>query len=263
MRILCVADIHAGSTVAPWPDITLEGGGKWQPGAAQRWLNRCWKNMIAAAEQYKPDVVVVLGDEIDGANARNSGIVTPRWEEQQEAAEALLQPLREMTDKFYMVRGTGWHVGQGAKYSSAVAQTLEAVRTPNEEWTWPELLLGVHGYCIHFAHHIGSTGNPMYEATAVMNALMVTRLEMANKYRYPPDIRGVVRAHRHRMISVSKGHLHGATVTGWQLKTDYGYKVAPNSLSEIGYLTIDAGEEGIERIQTHLFPLPKPRVEEA
>jgi hypothetical protein len=148
------------------------------------------------------------------------------------------------------------------KIRLAVAMQLDA--TPcaeTSERVWGDLLLDMGGVVGHFAHHIGCTTNPMYEATALLREIYVVRAELDKEWGVlRPDVRLVVRAHRHRLMVVSKDEWHGLCLPGWQFKTDFSYRVAPASISEIGYALIEC-QDGKIVIDTHKFHLPMPHVE--
>lgn len=211
--------------------------------------------MVEIAKGFNPDVVVVNGDIIDGD--RNSELVTNRLDYQASAAIELLGPLCEGR-KVYFIRGTTYHTGEMAQNETAVARELKAVEQPKtHELTWPFLFLDSGEGIIHFAHHIGFTSNPMYEATALMKALVVMRNELYNNYgRGAPDVSMIVRSHRHHSLCVSKGRLSAVALPSWQMMTQYAYKVQPERLPEIGFGMIENNKAEVYR-----FTLPRPHIE--
>ncbi len=261
MSILALGDLHTGSLFAPWPEsASLPDGGGWRPGRAQGWLNKCWDNMVAEAREHRPDIVVVNGDVIDGDRKTNVGVVTPRADYQASAAVELLQPLREICQRMYFIRGTAWHTGHYDQDVTDVAKSLDATPHPiTQEHTWPDLYLEHDGQVFHFAHHIGGTTNPMYESTALLKELLIMRLELLRAYgNKAPNLRGIVRSHRHRGAYVqTEDGCWALTLPPWQLKTDYAYKVAPSTLPQIGYAWIDS------QVTMRRFQLPRLHVETA
>ena len=177
------------------------------------------------------------------------------------AAIELLVPLCD-GKKTYFIRGTSYHSGNVSQWETSIAKEISAIQHPKtKEYTWPFLLLdlGEHGF-IHFAHHIGFTSNPMYEATALMRALVVIRNEMYGNYgRLCPDVSMIVRSHRHHSIAINKGKLWAVALPSWQMMTEYAYRVQPERLPEIGFAMIDAGET--LKVDIHRFSLPKPHIE--
>jgi len=257
--ILAIGDLHVGSLVAPWPEeAPLPDGGGWRPGRAQKWLNRCWAEMLAEAKDRKPEIVVINGDAIDGDKHVNIGVVTPRADYQASAAVIMLEPLREICQRMYFVRGTPWHVGHYAKDVTAVARQLNATEHPQtHEPTWPDLFLEHEGQVIHFAHHIGGSINPMYEATAPLRELLTLRLELLRAYGGKgPNVRGIVRSHRHRSTYIkTEDGCWALALAPWQLKTDHAYKLAPSALPQVGFAWIGA------EVETRRFATPRLHVE--
>jgi len=263
-RLLAIADLHAGSRLAPWPrDFPLATGGIWEPSLAQRWLNRCWDTMLEEMLALSHlDAIIHLGDALEGTNPRNGTIVSDRRDDQVGGAIELLGPLAELTKHFYMIQGTNWHVGKGAEDETDVARQLKAIPQPDTGFlAWPDLYLDMGGCVSHWAHHIGSTSNPLYEANALLRALYILRVEVEREWGVlAPDVRLIGRAHRHRMISVSKGDWHGVCLPGWQLKTPFGYKMSPETLPEVGYVIVEC-EGGDIWVKARRFGLPTPHIE--
>lgn len=259
MKILALGDIHAGSSVAPWPEVPLPEGATYIPSLQQAWLFSRWREMCEIVNNWNPDIVVVNGDVIDGPNS--SELVTSRLDYQAAGAVELLAPLCK-DRKVYFIRGTAYHTGEVAQFETAIAKELKAVEHPKtKESTWPFLLLDMkeHGVA-HFAHHIGFTSNPMYEATALMRSLIVMRSELYGNYgRAAPDVSMVVRSHRHHALAINKGKLWGVALPSWQMMTQYAYKVQAERLPEIGFAMIEAEEQ--LKVDIHRFALPKPHIE--
>lgn len=262
-RALILADEHVASTMAPWPEgVQFPEGGEYRPSKYQRWLNRCWDQMLEICLEYDHfDCVVNMGDTLDGNNPK-ALLVTDRMDCQIAAAVELLAPARELAEQFYMVAGTNFHVGKGAQYETAIARELEA--TPHPETghlVWPFLLKEMDGVLGHFAHHIGTVRNNRYEATALWGGLLNLRSEHERVYgKLAPDVEAVFRAHRHRMMHVKKGRWHAVAVCGWQLHTDYSLKVAGESLPEIGFAVVEV-EDGDLGVRQVTFRPPLPHVE--
>ena len=260
--MLVLSDEHVASVAAPWPEtVTFPDGGEYRPSKYQRWLNRCWDRMLEICLEYDHfDCIVNLGDTLDGNNPR-ACIVTDRMDCQVAAAVELLSPVRDLSEQFYMVAGTTFHVGKGAQYEAQVADQLGA--TPHPETShrvWPYLLKDCAGRIGHLSHHIGTVRNNRYEPSALWSSFLNLRSEYDRTYgRTAPDITFKVNAHRHRMMHVEKGNWHALAVCGWQLHTDYSLRVAGDSLPEIGFAVIEMGDEF--RVRQVAFTPPLPWVE--
>jgi hypothetical protein len=264
MLCVVISDTHVGSIVAPWPeDSPLPDGGHWKPTKIQKWLWNNWKIQEEEIAALKPDAIIINGDEHDGTNPKNAMIVTNRIDFQAGATVDLLQRLRDMTNRFYMIAGTGWHTGNGSQHTTSIAEQLEATPNPETgEVVWPDLLLGVGGRdVIHIAHHVGSTVTSAYEATAMLRSLYDVRAEFEKAYGVTaPNVVGIVRSHRHRSIIVQKGNLIAACTPGWQFPTEFSNKIGPGRMPEIGYHVIRY-DDGVLSMKARLFNIPKRHVE--
>jgi hypothetical protein len=263
-RILVLGDLHAGSTVSPWPvGVPLPDGGLYEPSKAQRYLLGCWRDMLAEVEQMGRPTLVLLGDLIQGSHAKDGQLVSPLLSVQVEGARRLLMPLVERCERVYCLRGTQWHEGRLSEHVAGLARELDAVPHPKTgEAMWWELHLDTGGgKVIHFAHHITATMLPATEANALLRDLLNTIVELQRAHgRLAPDLKMIVRAHRHRAayVQVPPG-LHALSVPPWQLRTSYAYGKAIASLPQVGYAVIEAGGEISARVRT--FPLPRAHVE--
>jgi hypothetical protein len=264
-RTLVLADLHVGSLVAIWPEHgLLPEGGEWQLNKPQRYLLRQWARLQEELDIYKTfDNIVVNGDVIDGAKPRAmTGIVTGRLDYQASAAIDLLAPLRKMCDKFFMIRGTEFHGGDADQEVTQIARSLDATKNPaTDEWTWPDILLDVGGDNIwHIAHHSGVSKRLAYEGTALLSAFTDYKLNLARAYgKRAPNLTGICRSHAHRLLAIEKPPWNMMAITGWKLKDDYAYRVAPSSLPELGYGLIEYDKA--VHASVHSFPLPPMHVE--
>jgi hypothetical protein len=264
--ILVINDTHVGSTVALWsPGHPIQDGGEYLPNLIQRWLWDQWQTMLAEVRALprKPRLVL-LGDIIQGGFPKDTQLVSPLPSIQASAAITLLQPLVDICapDPFF-IRGTEWHEGPISDNVEMMAHTLGAVPNPaTRQNTWAGLYLNAGGPVIHFAHHVGVSSVPAYEATMPMRELLTMIGEM--KRNWPnggPNLKMIVRAHRHRGIHVdAPPDLHALVVPGWQLSTAFADKKMPGLLPHIGYALIEKrGARLVVDLRT--FELPPPAVQ--
>jgi hypothetical protein len=264
-RIVVISDLHVGSTVGLWPGRhRLEGGGVYESNVYQKWLYECWQMALDEITKIRPKPIVVLnGDELQGVNMRDGQLVTNKIDIQVDAALTLLEPLRKAASRLYVIRGTEWHVGKSAEHVEHLARQLGAVRDPaTDQWSWWELYLDVGGPVIHFAHHVGVSSVPWYEATV---PLRDTLMLLAEVWRFfgqsGPNVRATVRSHRHRYIHVdAPPDIHAIVTPAWQLKTAFSYKRATAMLPQIGYVILEW--DGVDLlIRKRIFQLPPQHVE--
>lgn len=265
-RVVVVADVHAGSTVAPWPkDVVGPDGTGYKPNKYQAWLNRCWTDMLGqlALFEEKP-IVVINGDVIQGVRPGQGQLMSNRRDVQTQAASLLLEPLRELAHAFYITHGTEYHDGKCADEVNRLAMELGA--TPHaytREPTWPELYLKLNGQVIHFSHSISATMVSWYEGTAPLRDMLMKRSELWREYgRLAPNVKMIVRSHRHRFFHAHAApDLHAVVTPAWQLRTAYTYRVGSVILPTIGWIVIEAqGDDLVVKLRR--YSLPRPKVQE-
>lgn len=263
-RCLVVADLHAGSTVAPWPEgILLPDGGRYQPATWQRYLNDCWADLVEAARRLRPQVIVVNGDVVQGTKTNKDGqLVTYSVACQAQAARALLEPLADCCERLYVVRGTEWHEGACSQHVEQLAASLGAEANHAGQHAWPDLYLELGGRVIHFAHHIGVSGVPAYEATVPLRDAITLVTELWRTWgRLGPRVELMVRSHRHRYVHVdAPGQVQAVVTPGWQLKAAFGYRVAPVTWCHIGWILIESEADGL-RVSKRIYDGPPPVVQ--
>ncbi len=264
-RILVLADLHVGSTVSPWPaEQPLVDGGKHKPNPYQRFLNQCFHHMVKEAETLKPDILVLLGDVVQGVNAKDSQLATAKWSIQTQAAYRLLEPLKAMIPTIYQVRGTEWHEGRGSEQVDALALALGAKPHPTTESpTWRRLYLRTDGGLLDFMHHVSTTTIRQYSATAVLRDALNHKLEVYSKYgtAFPP-LAACIRAHAHIWVGVQSDGIWGVRCPAWQFGTSFTDARGNSMLSDIGWVLIEAGPHGIG-VTPQLYPQPRPALEVA
>lgn len=264
-RIVVLSDLHVGSTVGLWPGKhRVEGGGSYETNVYQRWLHECWQTAVEQIAQIRPKPIVVLnGDEIQGVNMRDGQLVTNKIDIQVDAALNLLEPVRRAAKKLYVIRGTEWHVGKAAEYVEHLAQLLKAEKDPaSDQWSWWELYLDIGGPVIHFAHHVGVSSVPWYEATVPLRDTLMLLAELWRFFgQAGPNVRAVVRSHRHRCIHIDvPPGIHVVVTPAWQLKTAFLYKKSSSMLPQIGYVILEW--DGFDLlVRKRIFPLPAQHVE--
>jgi hypothetical protein len=260
-----LSDGHVGL----WPGShPVEGGGEYSANKYQLWLAECWQAMLDEVASFRPRPIVVFnGDPIQGVNARDGQLITNKVDIQVRAALAVYLPLRRLATHWYQVRGTEWHEGKSAEFVELLAGQLGATPDPaSGQASWWELYLAVEegGPVIQFAHHVGMSSVPWYETTV---PLRDTLLLLAELWRFygdrAPNVRMVVRSHRHRFIHVdAPPDLHALVTPAWQLKTALSFKKGASMLPQIGYVVIEWDGRDL-LVKPRIFDLPDLHVEMA
>lgn len=263
-RIAVLSDLHVGSTVGLWPGRhAVEGGGVYEANEYQQWLYQCWQDMLTEIKRLRPRVAIINGDPLQGTNMRDGQLITNKIDVQADACSELLAPLRKVVKDLYIIRGTEWHDGKAAENVEQMAKALGAKTDPSSgQNTWWELYLDVGGPVLHFAHHVGVSSVPWYEATV---PLRDTLLMLSELWRFfgseAPNVRMVVRSHRHRYIHVDAPPDIQVVVTpAWQLKTAFAHKKAASMLPEIGWVLIEWDGKDLV-VKPRIYQLPALKVE--
>ena len=255
-RVAVVDDLHCGSTVGLWPGKhRIEGGGSYEANGPQQWLYKCWKH--GSREMRKADTIVLNGDLIQGVNARDGQLIGSTVAAQVDAAYTLLAPVCE-GKRVYVIRGTEWHDGKAAENVEMLAKRLGAIPDPETgQSSWWELYLDLGGPVAHFAHHVGVSSVPWYEATVPLRDTLLELSELWREYADKmPNVRLVVRSHRHRFVHVQvPPDLQVVVTPGWQLKTAYAHKKATSMLPQVGWVLVEYdGKDVVVKPRTYKLP---------
>lgn len=266
MKILCLADTHVGSRFAVWPEnYTLSEGGTHggdQMPPQQRWLNKCWNVMATRVREWKPDVVVIVGDVIDGVAVVNQEVITTDFSDQSGAAVELIAPIIPDSAEVFVIKGTPFHEGLCSSMTRDFARQIGAV--PNEDGNPLRafLILDTPGGAIFFSHH-GTGGSFKWTQTASAERnFMTLQAEMLRTWgKDAPRLMGSVTAHTH--TGGESSPIPGTCVMRlpcWQLPNAYARKRVPFSMPDIGYGIIEATEERGLQGDIIQFRLPVPEV---
>jgi hypothetical protein len=262
-----INDLHTGSTVGLWPGRhAIEGGGIYEANLPQQWLLECWHHMereVMEKAQTESVNLVLLGDTLQGVNYRDGELIGSNMAHQVDAALNLLGPIAEAAETVYSIRGTEWHEGKASEYVELLSRELGAKPDPTTgQYSRWEMYLDMGGPTIHFAHHIGVSSVPWYEATVPTRDML---MQMAELWRFygakAPNLKMIVRAHRHRMVHVQlPPDLQVFVNCGWQLKTAFAHKKASAMLPQIGWAwLVWDGDDLI--VKPRIYQLPPIAVE--
>jgi hypothetical protein len=250
LLIAVVSDLHCGGTTALCPpQVALDDGGHYTHSKAQRWLwdgwHRYWESVEKQRDKLKADLIVVCnGDAVDGNHHGTTQILSGNPTAQAAVLnEVLRAPLALEPTALLFVRGTEAHVGPSAAFEERVAVGLKKdgrpVITDVESGTasWWKWVAEFQDVKLDFAHH-GKIGiRPWTKMTAVNSAAYEIWSEAHMRGERHPDL--AVRSHMHRYADTYNAYPTRLIQTGaWQLATAYVHKIAPNTLADIGAITI-------------------------
>lgn len=230
---LLTADLQCGSRLCPIPPGLELPTISWEPNAGQLYLWEKWQNMIEILPE-KLDFWVHLGETLQGPVSKKGStyeLLTNDPKEQMIIAKAMLSPLAERAEKFWVCRGSGWHEGEYGRAADMVAESLGAEQFPNGEYSGDVLDLNFDGLICNFSHH--SSVFMIYFSTPLEREMKFFR---EGEAQVEAEINGgieavrpdlVARAHTHREVVVERNGNVAISVPGWMLTQRYTIKKSP------------------------------------
>ena len=227
-RVANVGDMHAGSGFGLLPkDFTTRAGNRVEQNAGQAYLHRCWVHMCQRYREIAPDILVVMGDEIDGRQPlqRGTELCLPLLADQRDAAQQYLEMLISACParpEIYVVQGTEYHDGKAADDVESLAKEIGA-----EEYfglgtgRYSREVLDLElpgGVVINYAHHIGAMSG-LYRATAPDKEALWSAL--AGKEGKAPKADCLVRGHIHCFVHIEYPTKHIVVNPCFQLQTRF------------------------------------------
>ncbi len=237
--VLCISDLHVGSTVGLWPkDFVSNEGNPIGQNRFQEWLWECWMDMqvwaqkVIGKDQFD---VVVNGDLVDGIHHKTLQVMTPDVGDQTDAVKQVLGFLAESCHKLHIIKGTEVH---SRNDEIRLGKALEATRdTKTGQSAWDTLDLEVNGTLYNFAHHISATVRSYLEASA--HSIMLGNMSHSRARTGKPVPKVMVRAHRHRHGIWDDGNQVSCITGAWQGLTRYGYRVVPDAVPQPSAIIFD------------------------
>lgn len=235
-RVVFLSDTHVGSNYAVFPPDfrNPETDAPVDPNKFQRILTEYWINF---AENIKPDIIILMGDLVEGNQTREN-FHTLTLQNIQHQAQAFIELMKYWKwGKLYVVRGTEYHVvTNGVHIEEWIAQQLGAVRS--SKWgrqSQDNLILEVEDLTLHCAHHVGASTLPHYQFTPLVREAWICRMN----YDVHGPIHIVVRGHTHYYRRADIGpDFTALTLPCWQLPTPYMKKRSASSFPNLGLVEI-------------------------
>ena len=223
--IVPVSDLHTGSTVGMCPPrFLLDDGGVYTPSKAQRWQWSKWLEFWqeVAAVEADEKWLVLCGDAADRNGRAQS--VTSNKAMILRAALDVLDPALQVTDTYFVIRGTEWHTGSSAWMEENIGEEIDAQKD-DEACSWWYLRLETEGIRLDFSHHPATySRRPWTRGAAPARQSAILAMEYARSGEQVPDV-------------AVYGHVHGYDESGkaalprvfflppWQLTTAFGYRI--------------------------------------
>lgn len=237
--ILVIADLHAGSKVAPMPEGFIDhGGNEVKPNKIQSVLNGFWekgKEWVEMVRDGDEMHLVLNGDMVEGIHHRTTEVTSPEMNDHFLQAQGLLNHYGNLSSRRFVVRGTECHTRDS---ESGLAKWLNADIDPDTGLnSFDRLRLKPHECPTTFVHHVSTSSRPWTTATGPISALATEQLECVKVGEVPPRV--LCFAHRHNFGAYNLGRSLAVVSPPWQLLTRHGYKVVPHARTLTGLYMLD------------------------
>jgi len=270
-NVVAFGDTHCGSARGLWPDsLITEGGNTIVANEIQSWLKECFDHMRDEVRKIRPKPTgVFMGDGIQGGNEKQRELCTNKTSTQAYALRRMMEPMRPHFRELFWVRGTAYHVGDGAEDVETTAEMLDATPVTKEgqpvSYTrWDvNIRLGdsKNDPVANFAHTIGASRVAAYQASVPLRDTLAFIDEVRRYTSDSPDVKVVVRAHRHRSVVVGvPPDIWGAVVPCWQYQSEYSRQRGMTLWPHIGWMLIQWDGQDIV-IKPRTYTGPQIRVE--
>jgi predicted phosphodiesterase len=250
-RIVFVSDTHVGSSFAVFPEDfrNPEDGTPIALNRQQKKLLREWERL---ASEFSPaDVIVLLGDLIDGPQTRER-FGTLRLQNVAHQVDAFVQLFRGTWRwrRLYVVRGTSYHVEvQGVHAEELIARALGAERVDSGKFSDYVLNLRIHDKTLNCAHHVGFSRVPHLRATPLLRELALNN---------GADI--IARGHVHYYVEVRTDKGIAFTCPSWQLPAPFQLRRGTFGLpTKVGIVVAEIEEGKRPAIEPHLVSFGSSR----
>lgn len=262
--VVVVGDLHCGSTLGlvDKRGCRRDGGGHVDPSPGQLWLWEKWLEFVrevARLGRGRRRYVIVNGDAIDGDHHQTIQQMSGNLATQRGIAKRALKPLLQWADRLFWVRGTGAHVGAESQDDDQLAQDLGAVETPTGDASWWELRAELGGVLFDVSHHVGGGGRLWTAGGVAVRLASEAILQAVAEGERVPDL--VIRSHIHKCHD-SATNVEGCraiTCPAWQLRTEYGYRIAAKP-ADIGGILVQCAEGVIEHVEVKRYKAPRAAI---
>ena len=229
--LVAFGDTHTSSVtgLAP-PKTQIDTGGYYHANAFQMYLWGIWYDMWAQIE-HKAQVLgcdvtaVCLGDSVDKNKYSKNGVFAHNPNSMLRAAHEVMEPVLDVSKRFYLLRRTPAHEGEESWLAEALAERIGAVKSAKHSWSWWHLPLEVSGVQFDIKHHPESGDMRWWTAGGGMiRSAASVIFDYVDSGHKPPDI--VLRGHRHQWRdSGTNLPTRAFTVPAWQGPTDFVHRI--------------------------------------
>jgi hypothetical protein len=189
----------------------------YKPNVLQKELYSIWLESIDSL-QKKPDICVVNGEPIDGANKKQLGNQSWTTNVLDQANDAVKLLKKIPANKFLFVRGSGYHIQiDGTPIEQTIAENMNGVEysifegmqtSKTDYWANVE----INGKIFSFTHHIPYIKSFYYRPTPLSKEAALMALDKDRSMKY--DV--IVRSHVHYFIKIESAHTIAFTTPAWK-----------------------------------------------
>jgi len=255
IKALVVSDTHTGSVFGIWHrSFSSDRSASMNP--VQQVLFRYWMNLCKFLRAWKPTLLLLNGDLIDGPNYRSGGryLTTTSMTEQAECALALLRMIPLKSVEIYGLAGGDYSSSEFIDSHQMIVESLGG------SFCDDHLFLDAKGHTIHLSHG-SSTAFVYYEQVLAREGMFADQTSVAGK---TPDVEVVLRAHWHKWIHIQrawKGETdrHIIVGPGFQGQDEYMSKRSPLRLvPDVGVVLLSVSRDRV-LVDRILYPTPLVR----
>ena len=255
VRALVISDMHVGSVFGCW-----HKSGATDPSASanpvQQVLFRYWRNLCQFMRQWKPTLLLLNGDLIDGPNYRSGAryLTVTDMKQQAECALALLRMIPIRRGEVYGLAGGDYSSSEFVDLHQMIVESLGG------SFFDDQLFLDVQGHTVHMSHG-GSTAFVYYEQVLAREGMFADQTSVAGK---APDVEIMLRAHWHKWIHIRrawKGEADRHTIVGpgFQGQDEQMSRRSPLRLvPDVGAVLLSVSRDQV-LIDRVLYPTPLVR----
>jgi predicted phosphodiesterase len=238
--VIAISDLHINSQVAIFPRrFTMDNGDQHIPSRSQLAIYDAlldFVNFSKLKAKGGQTVVVMNGDllEKDEKNRTNQ-VISRNGADIVKMAEQTIEPVVEMANRLYFVRGTEAHVGQGAEMEEIVAADLGAEKDEERGTSsWWQIRRRFGGVQFDISHHTGMGSRPWTEKNAANALAAMLVYEYSEWGERLPQV--ALRGHVHRVSDSGINFpIRALTMPCWTLATPYIHRMgAGNKMPHIG-----------------------------
>jgi hypothetical protein len=253
-RIGLISDLHVGAQHGLFPpDFTDEHGTTYKINEGQRILWDYFNQYINKLNEFKINILIVLGDLIGGKNVKELGTYMTNVDLNNQQIPAVVSILKYVCEevptieKVIILRGTPYHGAKDTSVEDAISDKLYRALDGKidiefrGEYTY--LTLAYKGFkkVVWLAHP--ATGATVYPETVLGRD--IGWFLQASAQGKLPQVDMIIRAHRHEFMELHKSSIRYMVLPCWQFFVPYNKAIENYSKwqPDIGGAILLADEE--------------------